>query len=413
MYSTTTILQSKKRIFVLPVKKEEHTNDLQRPPVFSGTRQKLIRLLIWLNILVVSLYIFRNPYAAIIQTKRLLRFRNKFRNGHTLKKYARSGNRYFFTYNAPGWPSAAFNRYIRHQLKNIKDGVNNTSIHTLLFGITKKCGFKCEHCCEWENLNKPEVLSVGNMVEIVHRFQQLGVTQIQLSGGEPMNRFQDILFLLDNAKKGTDFWILTSGYNFTADKAILLKQHGLTGITISLDHCDEALHDAFRGVTGSFKRVFHAAACARHAGLAICFSICATKKFIALPNLLRYAELAKEAGASFIQILEPQAVGHYARQVVSLPDSQINQLEQFYELMNYDEPSFIGYPIISYHGYYSRRIGCAGSGKDFLYVDTDGDVHSCSFCQHKLFSALDEGLSNHLQQLKRTGCAVFGQCEKK
>jgi MoaA/NifB/PqqE/SkfB family radical SAM enzyme len=412
MSSTPTILQPQKKIFAKTGSQKNYISNTQAMPVFTGSKQQFIRLLIWINILIVSFKVFRNPFAAIMQTKKLLRFRNKFRNGHVLKKYARTANRYFFTYNAPGWPSAAFNRYIAHQLRNNKDGVHNNSIHTILFGITKKCGFKCEHCCEWENLNKPEVLSVEDLVSVIHRFQQLGVTQVQLSGGEPMNRLNDIILLLNRAKKGTDFWILSSGYNITAEKAILLKKHGLTGITISLDHCEEELHDTFRGVPGSFKRALHAAACARHAGLAVCFSICPTQKFINRENLFRYAILARDAGASFIQILEPRAVGHYINKTVMLTAIQISELEKFYEQMNYDEPAFTGYPIISYHGYYSRRIGCAGSGKDYLYIDTDGDIHSCPFCQHKLFSALDDGLSNNLQQLKRKGCSEFTQCQK-
>ena len=385
-------------------------SNLPATPVFTGPLQKLIRLLIWLNIFTVAYKTFRNPFAAIKHTKALLSFRNKFRSAHVLNKYAKTGNRYFFTYNAPGWPSKAFNRYITHHLKNNKYGINNNSIHTVLFGITKKCGFQCEHCCEWENLNKPEVLSGEDLLKIIHQFQDAGVTQVQFSGGEPLNRFQDILYLLDYAKQGTDFWVLTSGYNLTEEKTLLLKQHGLTGITISLDHCDEDLHDAFRGKPGSFKRALQAAACARHAGLAVCFSICPTQKFISKENLSRYAELVKEAGASFIQILEPKAVGHYANQPVALTSLQINELENFYEQMNYCNKAFIHYPIISYHGYYSRRTGCAGAGKDYVYVDTDGDIHSCPFCRHKLFSALDDQLSVHLQQLKRKGCSAFGEC---
>jgi MoaA/NifB/PqqE/SkfB family radical SAM enzyme len=372
----------------------------QATRVFSGARQHLIRLFMWLTIVLIAFRVFRNPLLALRKTKKLRQLRNRFRNGHRLNKMARIGRRYFFTYNAPGFPSLAFNRYITHLLQN------NTSIHTLLFGITKKCGFKCEHCCEWENLNRPETLSRQDLLRIVRRFQRLGISQLQISGGEPLNRFADILFLLDNMQPGTDSWVLTSGYNLDVEKALTLKHHGLTGITISLDHCEEGAHDSFRGVKGSFQRALHAAGCAAHAGLAICFSICATNAFVSEENLARYAALARESGASFIQILEPKAVGHYANQPVSLLPGQIAKLEQFYEQMNYDDPAFASCPVISYHGYYSRRIGCAGSGKDYVYVDTDGDVHSCPFCRHKLFSALDDDLGPNIQRMKRNGCRV-------
>jgi MoaA/NifB/PqqE/SkfB family radical SAM enzyme len=403
-----------------PVKKiwkaaaDKELGEQRQPlPIFSGPKQKLIRVLIWINILKVAFRTYKNPLRAIKETKRLLRFRNHFRNGHHLHKFAHIDGRYFFTYNAPGWPSVAFNRYIKHHLKNNGEGSANNSIHSLLFGITKKCGFKCEHCCEWEHLNLPEQLSQEDLLLITNRFRDMGVTQVQLSGGEPLNRFQDILFLLSHAKKDIDFWMLTSGYNLSVEKAVKLKEYGLTGITISLDHCEESLHDAFRGVPGSFQRALHAAACARHAELAVCFSICTTSAFISRENVIKYAVIAKDAGASFIQFLEPRAVGHYRDKPVVLNNREIAILEEIYEDMNYRDRCFDDFPIISYHGYYSRRLGCSGSGKDYVYVDTDGDVHSCPFCQKKLFSAFDDDLQHQMGLLKQQGCKLFANCSKK
>lgn len=251
-----------------------------------------------------------------------------------------------------------------------------------------------------------EVLSREDLLSVVTRFQQLGVSQIQLSGGEPLNRFQDILSLLDNARPGTDFWLYTTGYQLTKEKAGLLKKHGLKGITISLDHYDEELHDLFRGKKGAYVRALQAAQHALQAGLVVCFSLCATKKFISLENLLRYANLARKVGASFIQILEPKAVGHYSGQDVILDAYQQKILERFFEMINYDK-TYASYPIITYHGYYSRRIGCSGSGKDYLYVDTDGDVHNCPFCQKKLFSARNNSFETLIAEMKMKGCGLY------
>lgn len=384
-------------------------NDPDASPLVSGMKHRRIRMLIWGHIFYLALVHWKNPLSAFRRTRDLLRFRNKFRSGHSLRKYAQTENQYFFTYNAPGWPSKAFDRYILHQLRNLDHSRQNTSIHTVLFGITKKCGFQCEHCCEWENLNRPEKLSRNDLAEIVLRFQTIGVTQIQLSGGEPLNRLEDILYLLKQAKKGTEFWLLTSGYSLDEEKARTLKTSGLTGITISLDHCLPELHDRFRGRPGSFDRVFKAAAHARSAGLSLCFSLCPTNEFINQENLSAYFTLAKNAGASFIQILEPRAVGHYQGKEVALEKKKIQLLERFYEKMNYS-PAGNGYPIISYHGYYSRRTGCAGAGKDYVYVDTDGDVHSCPFCRTKLFSSNNDQLQKNLSLLKATGCAAFDNC---
>ena len=52
---------------------------------------------------------------------------------------------------------------------------------------------------------------------------------------------------------------------------------------------------------------------------------------------MQYAELAKQWGVSFIQILEPKAVGHYAGKDVFVDDGQIQMLEDFFTTYNYDK----------------------------------------------------------------------------
>ena len=397
------ILQEKQVVFPSPTL--EVTANHLLPKMISSARQKFIKWLMWNNIFMVAIKKFGDPVVAFQKIKQLKKLRDQHRNYRPSLKYSFTGNKYFINYNTPAWPSKAFNRYISHLLNRTSTNTK-TSLNTLVIAITKKCGFQCEHCCEWENLNKPEALSKEDLLLIIQQFQKLGVSQIQLSGGEPLNRFNDILFLLDNVLPGTDLWLYTSGYQLTQEKAKLLKKHGLRGITISLDNYDEELHDVFRGKKGSHQRALQAAQHATQSGLTVCFSLCATKQFISIENLMRYAEVVKNAGTSFIQILEPKAVGHYAGQNVTLNEHHQRVLEQFSEMMNY-EKAYSSYPIITYHGHYSRRIGCSGSAKDYLYVDTDGDVHNCPFCQRKLFSALDDSLTDFIAEMKRKGCGVY------
>ncbi|MBL7745074.1 MAG: radical SAM protein [Chitinophagaceae bacterium] len=388
-----------------------NTSSYQIPVFITGFKQRVIRKLIWLNILIIALRLYRQPFTALKKVKALKELRNRYRNQQPLPKYIQSGKRYFVNFNTPGWPSAAFNRYAKHFL----DRINNEqadSIYTLVFAITKKCGFQCEHCCEWLNLNKPETLSKEDLLLITRRFHELGISQVQLSGGEPLNRLEDIIYLLDNAPGGIDFWLYTTGYSLTPGKAVLLKNHGLTGITISLDHYIPEKHNAFRGVRDAFEKALAAIKYAREAGLVTCFSLCATKEFITEENLTNYMDLARQTRVSFIQVLEPKAVGHYAGKDVTIAVHHQKMLEHFFETFNYD-PAYAQYPAIAYHGYTSRRFGCAGSGTDYVYADTDGDIHNCPFCQQKLFSAFDNSLPDLIRQMKTKGCNAFPSCSVK
>jgi MoaA/NifB/PqqE/SkfB family radical SAM enzyme len=372
-----------------------------------GKRQRFTRFLIWCNILVIALVKSKNIFKALRSVKKLKALRDQYRNQHAAVKYFKTGNKYFISYNTPAWPSKAFNRYVDHLLNRFFN--QQGSLNTLVFAITKKCGFQCEHCCEWEVLNKPEALSKETLLSIIQRFRRLGVSQVQLSGGEPLNRFDDILYLLSHGTSDIDFWLYTSGYQLTEEKAMLLKKHGLRGITISLDDYREEMHDRFRGKKGAFRRALHAAHVANKNGLVVCFSLCATRSFIAEKNLLSYAGLAKDAGASFIQILEPKAVGRFAGKDVLLEEHHEKILEDFFETVNYTQ-AYAAYPVITYHGFYTRRVGCSGAGKDYVYVDTDGYVHNCPFCQRKMFHALDSSFFVLLQDMKAKGCSAYNLC---
>ena len=371
-----------------------------------GIHKKIIKVGIWINIFFLSLYVLKNPVRAFRTMKKLKSMRDNLRDNHSILKYAKAGNKYYYTFNAPGWPSKAFSKYISNNLRKLDAPFSFITLDTILFAITKKCGYQCEHCFEWDVLNKPETLSRQNLLSIIHSFQDMGITQVQLSGGEPLNRFDDIIYILQNIKKGTEVWLYTSGYHFSEERAALLKQEGLTGITVSLDHWIPELHNTFRGKENAFEWAEKAVVNAGKQHLLVCLSLCATKEFINKKNLLQYAELAKQWGVSFIQVLEPRAVGHYAEKNIYLNETKISELEDFYTTYNYNR-DYVDYPSIVYHGFYSRRIGCGGGGKHYVYIDTDGDVHDCPFCQRKLFSALHDPVEANIRLMMNNGCGVY------
>jgi MoaA/NifB/PqqE/SkfB family radical SAM enzyme len=391
----------------LPVKFLNEDNIVtMRTPLIYGMHKKIIKACIWINIYLCSLYILKNPLSALKTMKKLKALRDNSRENHSILKYAKVDNKYYYSLNAPGWPSKAFSKYISNNLRKINPVSAYITLDTIVFGITKKCGYQCEHCFEWDALNKPETLAREDLLSVIRSFQDIGVTQVQLSGGEPLNRLDDIIYLLQNIKKGTEVWLYTSGYHLTKERAVLLKQEGLTGIIVSLDHWIPELHNTFRGMKNAFEWAEKAVANARKENLVVCLSLCATKEFISTYNLSQYAELAKSWGISFIQVLEPRAVGHYAEKDVCLSETKISALEDFYTTYNYNK-AYVDYPSILYHGFYSRRIGCAGGGKHFVYVDTDGDVHNCTFCRRKLFSALHDPIEKNISSMMSSGCNAF------
>lgn len=375
-----------------------------RNKIVSGLKYWLVSLLIGLDIIWLAFLRYRYPWKAFyFGVKAINTNRKYFKITHT--KIARGANKYYIHLYSPGWPSDAFNSCINHSF-DLLAAKPEISLNTLVFAITNKCGFKCEHCGEWDNLNKKDNLSAADIVNIIKRFQRIGVSQVYLSGGEPLNRFTDILYILDSVPEGIDFWMFTNGYSLSAGRAAQLKKHGLTGVIISLDHNDSEEHDRFRGIKGSYRNAIQSARHVVDHDLLLAFSCCATDDFISQENLMSYAKICRDAGASFIQFLEPEPVGKFWQKNVSLSKKKREVLEHFYYHLNF-ESSYSVYPIVSHPALLKRQNGCLGSGLHMLYVDSDGYVQACPFCKKKLFPASAPNLEENIRSLRERGCPVI------
>ncbi|CAN5369062.1 hypothetical protein BH23BAC1_BH23BAC1_31530 [soil metagenome] len=375
--------------------------------IVSGFKKEIIEFLIRLNIAKIVVKSYKNPLLWIKILKSLDQFRRTILGKSRIKKLTKVDGKYYWDLYIPGWPSKAFNKFIEAEINRIEPVKIKTNRFTNIFiAITKKCPLQCEHCFEWDALNKKEKLTLPDLQNIVQKFQEFGTGQFQITGGEPMLRVNDIHEILLNSKKDSEFWVLTSGFNFTIENAQKLKKAGLTGVVISLDHFDPEFHNLFRGFKNSYEWVEKSVINAKAVNLVTALSICVSRSFVTESNLLIYNELAKKMGVSFVQILEPKAVGHYKGKDVALQPEHGKILDEFYFKLNYQE-KFKEYPIISYHGYHQRQIGCFAVGNRNLYIDTDGDLHACPFCQSKMGSALSENINNTINQLQLRGCQSF------
>ena len=336
------------------------------------------------------------------------RLNNHFRH---LQKAVVVGGRVFSMMSMPGRPSPGMDNLLRNELHRIVPIPGFTKGLILLFlAMTKKCSMRCEHCYEWESLNHKDVLSVDDLLLIIRKFQARGLSNVELCGGEPMNRFDDLLEVLHKSDtQQMDFWVVTSGYRLDAVRAAQLKEAGLTGISISIDHWDASEHDRFRGLPGAFEWATQAARNARSAGLVVGLNLVPTRTSCTRPDLERYLHLARSLEVHFVRIFEPRAVGHYAMtgEAVELTEQHWAVLEDFHRTVQTDS-AYRDYPLVEYHGTFQRHVGCGGGGERYLYIDTDGDFHSCPLCRHKCGNAVSGTIEDGLKTLKEdSGCHAY------
>lgn len=382
----------------------------QRSAIVTSLYEKL-KLKAWLSLdfIYVAMKYLKNPVKAVKVVKILKDKYTTVYGEKLLSKVSKVDGKYYWKYSMPGFPSLAAQESRATQINRLYPFRESKGLGILLLGITKKCPLSCEHCYEWDRMHQKEKLSQADLIHLMHKYQDYGTTQIQLGGGEPMLRINDIYAMLDNAKKGTDFWITTSGWRFNDTHAKTLKEKGLTGVMVSLDHHLPEKHDAFRGKKGTFEMVINAVISAKKAKLVTGLSICPTRDFTNEENLKAYMELAKKLGVTFVQVFEPKPAGRYADKDILLHKSQLELLEKFYLEYNQQE-AYKDYPIINYIGYHQRRTGCFGSGDFYFYIDTDGDAHKCPLCSTKICNAVKFSAEDTIRLLQQTqGCNYFAQ----
>lgn len=383
-----------------------------RVPTFSSADYAVNTYLqAWVSLQVVAtvLWVAFTCYGSVAKAWQAARgIQAKMRKGFgqpQRRRIARVDGKYYLGMYMPSFPSAAYRAHIRTELNKVIPHQHQVNrLQAIQLAITSKCPLRCEHCFEWHNLNLVDPFSPEDLKQLIHAFQEEGCTQLYFTGGEPMVRMRRLEELIRYASPRSECWVLTSGQNLTRDNAMRLKAAGCTGVSISLDHFDSDAHNFFRGSDDAFEAAIRAIRHANEAKLVTAFSICLTRSFVNEENLNRYMALAKNCGAVYVQMLEPKAVGHYEGKEVFLTKPQTDLLDDFYLRINYD-PQYRDYPLIIYHGYHQRQMGCISGGNWSLYIDSAGFINACTFCHSHQYHAKDI-LSGALRvdQLQMGGC---------
>ena len=401
----TIELQNNKMASAVQEQLADPYTELVYPNIISGYQKNWVLARMWLSVSWFIIKKYKSPRKFIKIVKQIINLRNRYTVNNTHQKLAVVDGRVFFNPNNTAWPGKHFNRLFDIEARNVihNDVSNLQNLRLVLIALTKKCALNCEHCYEGPELNKKETLTLDDHKKILKKLQDVGISTIHYGGGDPMNRVNDLVELLEFSEDTSDFWIFTSGFNFTEANAKKLKKAGLTGVSISLDHHDAEIHNKFRRHKDAYTWAMDASVNALKAKLAISLSICVTRDFCTEEHLFKYLELGKKMGAAFIQILEPRAVGNWAGQDVLLRPDELKVVEDFFLKTNEDR-KYNNHPIVLFPGYHQRKSGCPGAASKYVYIDTDGFMNNCPFCRNKSNHILDSDHEETLAFIKNQGC---------
>ena len=155
--------------------------------------------------------------------------------------------------------SAVRNRLAPHLIykKMIITDKFTRKLRDVRISVTDRCNFRCTYCMpkevydsNYKFFNKKEILSFEEIIRLTRILASLGVRKVRLTGGEPLLR-NNIHVLIQKIKEIegiTDISMTTNGVLLSKKKAILLKNSGLSRLTVSLDSLN---NKRFREISGS------------------------------------------------------------------------------------------------------------------------------------------------------------------
>jgi AdoMet-dependent heme synthase len=157
-------------------------------------------------------------------------------------------------YRLPEVPvRATLSNMVRKHFEESKGSAGE--LKTIYLFLTRKCNLGCKHCyIEGVGPARDLDFDLASIQKLIDEAIPHGLKKVKVSGGEPFVRRDviDVLRFLD--ERGLEIVLETNGTLFAADTVDQLAKLRKFTVFISLDHIDEAEHDDFRGLAGSFNK---------------------------------------------------------------------------------------------------------------------------------------------------------------
>jgi len=287
----------------------------------------------------------------------------------------------------PPYPSPAFD-------KRLSNYINNLDLTELPSGIvslstTNCCPYSCTFCSTSAHRNPVADLDEKLLKDTISQIEALGVPTVILHGGEPMYRYDRFLRLVKHVSKDRCLWMFTTGYGVTLEKASELKDNGLFGVWISLDHYDPKIHNRLRGHAEAFKNACQAVEYFKKAGVYTCLSLVPPDDLLEPENFIKYYDFARDLGVAEIRVLERKPCGREACKGV-IPHSPV--LEKLQKDL-FKDRSYRNHPPISGLSTWLEKdpaLGCQ-CRFEYLFITSKGEVQPCEASEISFGNITEEG----------------------
>jgi pyrroloquinoline quinone biosynthesis protein E len=120
--------------------------------------------------------------------------------------------------------------------------------YTLVAELTYRCPLRCVYCSNPLDFDRQrEELDTATWLRVLGEAEELGVVQLNLTGGEPLVR-DDLEALVERARR-LDLYtnLITSGVPLRRERLARLRELGLDNVQVSLQYTEAARSDRIAG----------------------------------------------------------------------------------------------------------------------------------------------------------------------
>lgn len=270
--------------------------------------------------------------------------------------------------------------------------------------MTIACDLACKHCrADAIHERDPLELSADEAREMMRDIREMG-SMLILTGGDPMKR-PDLFELIEYGRSiGLPLSITPSTTPTVTREAVRrFKELGVAAMGVSVDGPSAEIHDAFRGVEGTFRHSMDALAWAREFRVPVQVNTTVTTE--TLPHLTQLYRLLSESAAPPVRrwslfLLVP--VGRGAE--LGIPSAgQVEELFEWVYETSKEAPFHIGtVEAPHYRRYWIQRRVAAGAtreeiaaqakrmgfgvrdGNGVIFVSHRGEVYPAGFLPYPL-----------------------------
>lgn len=255
---------------------------------------------------------------------------------------------------------------------------NERRPYTLIAELTYRCQLRCPYCS-----NPLDLAEQGNEIDtdtwlrVFHEAEELGVVQLNLTGGEPLLR-DDLELLIEGAGKLELYTnLITSGIPLTFERLSRLLTLGLDSVQVSIQSTRSSVSDRIAGAP-SFNRKLDAMQWVTSLGLPLTMNVVLHRENIC--EIEEIIDLAERVSADRLELANTQYLGWALKNRAALLPTR-EQIERARTIAAEAKARLRGrmevlFVMPDYYSEYPKSC-MEGWGRRFIVVNPEGLALPC------------------------------------